>query len=145
MWLLYLYLMRTAFVDLYYIVKDLAVWAWSGDERPFLPAMFRFLDTLADYGIVIVANGTILILWAVYNWLRFRGPDRRGGGKPVTAADLAALYGRPAGDIEGWQQARILVMFHDPDGTLVGVDTKGEGPASVIPLGTTELAEQPSG
>ena len=47
--------------------------------------------------------------------------DRREVGELVTVDDLVALYGLPAGDIAQWQQARILVMQHASDGTLVGV------------------------
>jgi biofilm PGA synthesis protein PgaD len=124
MWLLYLYLIREALIDVYDLADESVEWAFAGAEPPYLSAISHLLDTMQDYGIVVLANGAILIIWALYNQFRFRRPDRRGPGNPVSVADLAGLYGFPADEIADWQRSRILVMEHDPDGTLVGVISK---------------------
>jgi len=124
MWLLYLYFIREALIDLYCLMEDSLQWAFAGAERPDLPTISRFLDTLENYGIVVVANGAALIGWALYNQIRFRGRDRHRAGEPVTVVDLAALYGISAEDITDWQESRILVMEHDVDGTLLKVTSK---------------------
>jgi biofilm PGA synthesis protein PgaD len=124
MWLLYLYFIREALYDLYYLVEDSLQWAFTGAARPDLPTISRFLDTLENYGLVVLANGAALILWALYNQIRFRGRDRHRAGKSVEASDLSELYGIPVAEIAIWQESRILVMHHDPDGTLVRVTPK---------------------
>jgi hypothetical protein len=49
----------------------------------------------------------------------------------VDVADLAELYGLPAESIASWQQSRILVMHHGPDGTLGEVISKDPGQMSL--------------
>ena len=127
MWLLYLYMVRQAIIDLYYVITETFEWAFAADERPYLPTMSHLLRTLRGYGIVVLANSAILVIWALYNQIRFRGRERRRAGKPVSVADLAELYGFPAEDIAFWQGSRILIMQHDSDGNLVRVISKDGG------------------
>lgn len=124
MWLLYLYFIRAALIDLYDLAIDAFHWAVGGTQWQHLPAISRFFDTLKDYTVVAIANGSLLIVWAFYNWYRFSGSDRHGPGNPVNVADLAALYNVPVADVEYWQDSRILEMRHDADGTLAEVIVK---------------------
>jgi len=121
MWLLYLYLIQDGIADLVGLARDTYAWGFSGAERPDLPTLSRFRETLRTYGVVIVANAAVLVAWALYNRLRFRGEDRRQAVEPVGVQDLATFYALPADQIESWQKARILTMRHAPDGTLTGV------------------------
>ncbi len=127
MWLLYLYFIREALIELYYVAKDLFDWTFAGAAPPGLPTISRFFDTMQNYGIVILANGAILIAWALYNQARFRGNDRRYAREKVSTDDLARLYNLPAEDIAQWQESRILLMRHDNAGTLVEVKTREPG------------------
>ena len=129
-WLLYLYLIRAALIDLYDLASESVAWMFAGSNRPSVPAISRFFTTLWDYFIVAVANGTILIAWARYNQYRFSGHHQRSTGNAVSVADLAAFYRLPAEDIARWQGSRILSMQHDADGTLIAVTTKGEDPVT---------------
>jgi len=123
MWLLYLYLVREALVDAADLLNSALSWAFGTGARPVLPRLSAVLLTLRQYAVVALANGAVLIAWARYNQSRFRGRERRGAHPLVTVADLAELYRVPEADVARWQQARILVMRHDPDGTLGGVTT----------------------
>jgi biofilm PGA synthesis protein PgaD len=123
-WLLYLYLIREVFIDLYYVTTQSFTWMFDGSGRPSVAALSRFFSTLRLYGIVVVTNGAILALWALYNQLRFRGQSRRVADRAVSIEDLATLYRLPAADIARWQGWRVLVMQHDPDGTLTSVVAK---------------------
>jgi len=125
MWLLYLYLIREALVDAADLVTGALRWEFGGGERPVLPRLSAVLVTLRQYGLVALINGAVLIAWARYNQNRFRGRERRGAHKLVTTADMAELYRVPEADVAIWRQARILVMRHEPDGTLGGVTTHG--------------------
>ncbi len=133
MWLLYLYFIRAALIDLYDLAIDAFHWAIGGAPWQALPAVSRFFDTLRGYGMVALASGALLIGWALYNWYRFSGSVRRGDGNPVSAADLAALYDVPAADVIHWQNARILEMRHDADGTLAEVIVKDPAHALLTP------------
>jgi biofilm PGA synthesis protein PgaD len=123
-WLFYLYVIRDVFIDLYYITTQSFAWMFDGSGRPSVAAMERLFSTLRLYGVVVLANGTILIVWALYNQLRFRGQYRRVADRTVSVEDLATLYRLPAADIARWQSSRILVMHHDADGTLANVSVK---------------------
>jgi biofilm PGA synthesis protein PgaD len=133
-WLLYLYLVRAAVVDLYDLGSESIAWLFAGGDRPSVPEISRFFTTLWQYFIVAVANGTILIAWARYNQYRFGGHDHHTAGRSVTVADLAALYHLPVSDIARWQASRTLTMQHAADGTLVSVASSD--PAQPAPIAT---------
>ncbi len=124
MWILYLYFVREALADIYELTIEAFAWAFQGADWPELPSMSRLYGTLLTYGIIAVANGALLIAWALYNQVRFRGQDRHVAQSPVVPADLAVLYGASVASVEAWQSARILTMRHSPDGTLIDVDIK---------------------
>jgi poly-beta-1,6-N-acetyl-D-glucosamine biosynthesis protein PgaD len=137
LWLVYLYMIRQAFVDVYYLTIDTFALGFTGSQLLSLTEMSSFLRTLRNYGIVAVAIGATLIAWGLYNQVRFRGRERRNQRQLVSIADLAALYGLPVESVTTWQGSRILMMEHDPDGTIAGVTTEaGEpiAPRRAMPL-----------
>jgi poly-beta-1,6-N-acetyl-D-glucosamine biosynthesis protein PgaD len=121
MWLVYLYLIRDAFIDLYTLVDQVARWIFLHAPRPYLPSMFGLMETLGDYAVVIVLNGAILIGWALYNQIRFRGRDSRKAIAAVSPADLGKFHGFSDADVTRWQQARTLLITHDADGKVLAV------------------------
>jgi poly-beta-1,6-N-acetyl-D-glucosamine biosynthesis protein PgaD len=141
LWLLYVYMIRQAFIDVYYLTIDAFDWGFGGNELASLPAMSGFLRTLRDYGIVVVVIGATLISWGLYNQIRFRGRDRRRHREQVGIADLAVLYALPAESISAWQGSRVLVMEHAPDGTLVSVTSKSGERIPPLPRRTVALKE----
>jgi len=124
MWLAYLYFLRVAFVDLYHLIVDSFEWLFASGGRPQATAISQFFGTLWIYGIVILADGAILITWALYNWRRYGRSNRYLDHDPVSIDDLAQLYELPAEDIARWQRSRILVMQHNLDGALERVISK---------------------
>jgi poly-beta-1,6-N-acetyl-D-glucosamine biosynthesis protein PgaD len=132
MWLVYLYLIRDALIDLYLLIDEAWIWAFAGGDRPDLPAISRFLRTMEYYSAAIFTNGSILIGWALYNKYRYRGRDNRRARPAITVANLAELYKLPAEDIAKWQSARILMMKHDDNGVLTKVEVLGV-PATRLP------------
>lgn len=142
MWLVYLFLVREAVLELIILVKDTLEWALAGDDPPYLAAISRFLRTLKDYAIVIVANGAALLLWAKYNQGRFRKRDLRKASDLVSVEDMARLYGLPADDLDSWRQSRILIMRHDDHGQLLRVISVDPG---VVLSMTAEAAAAPGG
>ena len=142
MWLVYLYLVREALLDLIILIKDTLEWALVGDDPPYMAVISRFLRTLQDYGVVIVGNGAVLLLWARYNQARFQKRDLRKPADPVTVEDMARLYGLPADDLDSWRQSRILIMRHDEHGQLLRVISVDPGVALSM---TAEAAAAPTG
>jgi poly-beta-1,6-N-acetyl-D-glucosamine biosynthesis protein PgaD len=121
MWVIYLYLIREVFGDLYLMVDEAFAWAFGHVPRSDLPTAFRFLYTLALYGVVVVVNGMLLIGWALYNQYRFRGRDSRKAIAAVSVDDLGRFHGFSGDEVARWQQARTLVIIHNGEGKLLAV------------------------
>ena len=124
MWIVYLYLIREVFSDLYLLTYETFVWAFRHAPWPDLPSVFRFLSTLGLYGVVVVVNGMILIGWALYNQRRFRGRDSRKAIAAISAADLGRFHGFPGDQVAQWQRAHTLVIIHNAAGKLLAVMPK---------------------
>jgi len=139
MWIVYLYLIQDAFIDLYMLVDKAARWIFLHAPRPDLPSMFGLMETLGDYAAVIVVNGAILIGWALYNQLRFRGRDSRKAIAAVSPAELGDFHGFSDADVAQWQQARILMITHDADGKVLAVmqPDLGHGGTPLLEGGST--------
>lgn len=85
----------------------------------FIPQSWQALaDVLPVYLAVIVTMGGTLITWGLYNYLRFRGVERRRARSGVTVEDLSSEVGLAAYQILDWQAARRLVIEHDERGRL---------------------------
>jgi biofilm PGA synthesis protein PgaD len=128
LWLTYIYLV----FDIFRVAADTAFWliGWGLEPRE-LRAILAFLSTLGSYAAVVVANAAVLLGWALYNRLRFRGLDRRQTPPPVGPADFAAMYDVSVEDVAAWQQARILVVHHDETGKLTGIEMPKRGPSGL--------------
>jgi poly-beta-1,6-N-acetyl-D-glucosamine biosynthesis protein PgaD len=120
-WVLYLFLIREVFIDVYLIVDEGYGWALHDAPHSDVSRVFRFFCTLGSYGAVVVMNGVILIGWAAYNQFRFRGADHRKAIGSVSAAQLGQFYGFSGEAVAAWQQARSLAMIHDEGGKLLAV------------------------
>jgi poly-beta-1,6-N-acetyl-D-glucosamine biosynthesis protein PgaD len=124
MWGVYLYLIRDVFFDSYVLLKDAVDWAFVHRGHADPDAIVRFLHTLLIYSVVGLLNGALLIGWAFYNQLRFRGRESRKAIAAVQVEDLGAFCGFPGEDVARWQSERSLVMIHDVGGKLLAVVPK---------------------
>jgi biofilm PGA synthesis protein PgaD len=120
-WALYLYMIRDAVTELGYLISESLNRTFVGIARSPMMGTANVFDTLRLYGVIVLANAAVLIGWALYNQLRFRGRERRKARRLVTVDDLATLYQLPAEDISKWQTSRILKMRHNGDGILEAV------------------------
>lgn len=77
------------------------------------------MPTLAEYGIFIAINAAILIGWALYNYVRFHGPDRRRTINPVTRDEVARFFAADAATAAAMASARIGVLHHDSEGRIL--------------------------
>jgi biofilm PGA synthesis protein PgaD len=90
--------------------------------------------TLGRYALVASINAALLISWARYNQLRFRGRERRRPAAPVGLKQLSERYGPPVSALAEWQQARILTLHHTETGALQS------GDIGTLPEAGTEAA-----
>lgn len=115
LWLLYLALVRVAILG----VLDLL----HGQITSLQGArVLAVLPTLAGYAMFIGINAAVLIGWAVYNWVRFHGPDRRRAIRPVTSDDVARHFGVEPEVARSMATARIGILHHREDGGVAGFD-----------------------
>ena len=102
LWIAYLALVRVAIEGVLDLLRG-RITSLEGTR------VLAVLPTLLEYAAFIGINATILIGWALYNYFRFHGPDRRRSLKPVTPEEVAtaavALVGtrRVVRTLPGWR------------------------------------------
>ncbi len=97
--------------------------AASGPQAPLWPTFLPTLHTLGSYALLALANAAVLVAWAVYNHLRFRGKDRR---RPIDALNdyqLAMSFAVTPQQLAQLRGTRIAVIHHSGDGEIRGIDT----------------------
>ncbi|QRQ85434.1 poly-beta-1,6-N-acetyl-D-glucosamine biosynthesis protein PgaD [Cupriavidus oxalaticus] len=102
-------------------IRDILLEASAGPDVPFWSAMMPTMGTLSVYVLVGVFNGVVLLVWALYNQVRFAGMDRRKPLPPLGDDELVASFGLPGQRVRSLQQARVAVIDHDHDGGIAGV------------------------
>ena len=90
------------------------------------------VNQLPAYAMVVQILGGGLILWALINWRRFRGMDRRQPRRDVTHDDVADWKMKLPGQVAAWQKAQRLVVHYDADGHLAGVESGMDIPVAEI-------------
>lgn len=106
----------------------LALLAWAlGVQQAFKYMVtldgFRDLATvLLLYGLEILLLCASLILWAVYNILRFGGVENRVAAPPVTPVEIGRDFGQDAVSVAQWQREQRLCVTHDDEGRIAHVE-----------------------
>lgn len=77
---------------------------------------------LVIYTTVVAYLGGSLLVWAYYNFFRFRRAHRRRARFPVTRADQGEYYGIDPQVLATWAKARRIVLRHDSAGRIVSAD-----------------------
>ncbi|GAB3538593.1 hypothetical protein GCM10027343_04720 [Noviherbaspirillum agri] len=77
---------------------------------------------LGVYSIVVAALGSILLLWALSEYLRFHNKHRRSSAEPVSPKELSQQCGLSALDIAAWQKLQCVIAYHDDNGGFIGAD-----------------------
>ncbi len=117
-WLIWLYFLMP--------LAALVAW-WFGYQRMDLfvlkdPA--RTLETLAVFSIIISLGGAAFILWAVYNWLRFRHHDRRGAPPRADALAIAQGFAIEPDAVRLAQSEKIIDFCFDDHGQITAIKPK---------------------
>lgn len=80
------------------------------------------LQLFLIYFIVVVIMGGSLVLWAFYNYFRFRGVEKRRHRAPLEMDQQAHYFGLSPQELAAWRTANCLVVIHDEKcGEIVGV------------------------
>lgn len=114
-WIIWLYILTPSIV--------LLAW-WLGFKRI---NMYLFVDpqqsleTLLRYCIMIGIGGGMFILWAVYNWLRFRHRNRRGKSVPVDIPSIGKAFAILPEVVLSAQAAKIVVYNFNKAGQIIHV------------------------
>lgn len=84
-------------------------------NKLFIHANDSLQRTLVILALVIAASVLLLVLWQLYNWLRFRKKTRRKAFPQQSLAEVGKLYGISANNMERLQQIRnvAVVEFRD--------------------------------
>lgn len=77
---------------------------------------------MAVYSVVVAALGSILLLWAFSEYLRFHNKHRRSSAEPVSPKELSQQCGLSSLDIAAWQKMRCAIAYHDENGGFIGAD-----------------------
>lgn len=115
-WLFWLYL----FAPLVNI--NLRVFGWFRFDHYQLTDATHTLHVLLFYAVVVAVLGAVLIAWAIYNLLRFRGRDLRNASAHVTAADTAQHFQLSKDQIQLLRLAQVVRVHHDESGVITHID-----------------------
>jgi biofilm PGA synthesis protein PgaD len=141
MWVVYLYWIRDALVELGTLAAEGFAWAFMGAALPELRTIGLFGTTVLPYLAVVVGNAILLILWARYNQARFRGHERHCNVVSVSPAELGALYSMKESDVIVCQAARRMTIRHASDGAIIGIAFDQNGVSRVCAPSTTVATE----
>jgi len=89
-----------------------------------------FRNALTGYLSMTAILCGALILWALYNQIRFRGRERRGPRPPAQAGEIGRFFGLDASTLERARRARRLVIRFDDRGAIREILTGPDVPAS---------------
>ena len=123
---------------IYLWVPVLALLAWALGVQQAYKYMVVFggyravIDLLALYSLVILALGGGLVLWAVYNILRFRNVEKRTAALPVTPTEIGEHFGQEPASVARWQSEQRLYVTHDETGRIAHVEALIDGAAVPI-------------
>jgi len=98
----------------------------GGVEMPWLAPLLPGFSDLGVYLLAMLLQGGLLVLWARYNFWRFRGRTRRAPPLAMDDDTLMRYYGIPADSLDCLRQAPVCVIHHAPDGRIMEVASATE-------------------
>lgn len=114
-WALWIYLLLP--------LGALLAW-WFGYQRLDLFVLAdpqKTMATLQIYSIIILAGGLLFIFWAMYNWIRFHGKDRRSTPTSVDAERIGHSFHVPGEWVMRAQNSPRLVFHFSADGEITAI------------------------
>ncbi|MCK0746688.1 poly-beta-1,6-N-acetyl-D-glucosamine biosynthesis protein PgaD [Chromohalobacter nigrandesensis] len=115
-WLIWLYL----FLPL----STLLGWAFGSErfQAYVIDGHEHSWSSLMIYAVTVVLAGAALLIWAFYNYRRFRHADRRRPPSPLTTERLATSFGVDEAQVARLQQGRVATLYHDAEGNITDIE-----------------------
>lgn len=119
-----------------------AALAWWFGYRRFEAYVFadavRTGQTLRIYGMVVGAAGSVFIFWSLYNWMRFRGRDRRRAPASVPPGEIGRAFSISEETVLAAQRGKVVIFDFDEDGRILQVRAAGalRGDGAAVDDGT---------
>lgn len=118
-WLFYLYLWQP--------LLSLVLWTLGVGiaylQMVELGGFEALLELLISYGLVIVAIALVYIGWAQINYRRFRRREQRINARELRCEETARHFGISVQDLRSWRDQRMLIVHHNPEGRVTGVQS----------------------
>lgn len=114
-WVAYLYLWLPVISLLAWWLEAYLVY----DQMIVLSGFAALLQGVRYYLGTILLMFVILIGWAVINYLRFRGLDRRRTPDPVTIEQISEDFAVPVSILQAWQESKSVTIHHDAFGNII--------------------------
>ncbi len=110
---------------LFYLWQPLiSLIAWGFGFKVFYEHMIilggfeGFLEMLSFYLLVISIMSSLLIMWAIYNRLRFKNKTKRQATTTVSAQDMADFFKVNADLQHQWKTKKNLTIFITPENAI---------------------------
>lgn len=87
-------------------------------EMLIVDGLDAFLDVLPVFIAVTLALNGSLAIWALYNFIRFKGLDRRKALPPVQNDDLLQLWAISEANLTGAQTNKVSTIRISEDGDI---------------------------
>jgi len=81
----------------------------------------KTLATIEMYAWIIIASTLVFLSWAIYNWLRFGGMDRRKPPRPVGIEEIAKDIKIEPTRVAQARRGKNLTFTYDEDGNITGI------------------------
>ena len=109
----------------YVLSPFFALVAWAFGYQRFnmfiLDDPSRTLESLQIYAIAVIIGGLIFMLWASYNWVRFRLSHRRGLAQTATAGDIGLSFGLTEDQVLLAQEQNTLTFHFNDEGAITKI------------------------
>jgi biofilm PGA synthesis protein PgaD len=132
-WFVYLYLWQP--------LISLVLWALglglAHHEMVGEGGYLGLLRLLGVYGLIVLALAVVYLGWALINYYRFRGVERRNAQTIVSLQESAEFFGVEPEELSAWREHRSMVLYHDEHGNLTTVKT---APDYLAPQSTSGVA-----
>ncbi|MDV2453777.1 MULTISPECIES: poly-beta-1,6-N-acetyl-D-glucosamine biosynthesis protein PgaD [Acinetobacter] len=134
------------------------VWIWL--FLPLITLLLWWYEGYTVYHHLIIGNGPdgpisllhmalaidifilFLLVWASYNWIRFRNKERRHAPVPVGVEQMAESFNLPVADVESMKQAKNITLHYDEDGVLQQYAINQTLPVASVATGLNQVQPQ---
>lgn len=100
----------------------------NGVDLPWLSQVLPTLSDLSVYIFAMLIQAGILLLWAQYNFWRFRGKQRRAPYTSLAQVNLLSYYGISAQSLHALRTLPISVIHHAHDGSITYTESSLHAP-----------------